>query len=198
MGIASYFRTRKASPDEARNSAAFREVALPQLGPAYRLARWLTRNHEDAEEIVQEAYLSAFRHFDGYRGGDPRSWILTIVRNTYYSSLRQHQPAAESFDEEAHGAEDCEAASGLVSGLATDRNPESILSQRQNMEMVQKALEELPVDMREVLVLRMFDELTYNEIATITNIPLGTVMSRLARARLHLAKRLKPMNPEWK
>jgi RNA polymerase sigma factor (sigma-70 family) len=191
MAIASYLRTRKIQQEEARKSHDFKTVALPHLGAAYRLARWLTRNHDEAEEIVQEAYLCAFRRFDTYNGGDARAWILAIVRNTFYSSLRQRHAGNDSFDEETYCPELTEAITGAA---MPDKNPEAILLQRQDVNMVQKAIEELPVSLREVLVLRTFDDLSYNEIAMIVNIPVGTVMSRLARARTRLARCLKSMD----
>jgi RNA polymerase sigma-70 factor (ECF subfamily) len=190
MGITSFLRPRKNQPKEVRKGYDFKEVALPHLHAAYRLARWFTRDHVAAEEIVQEAYLSAFTRFDSYKGGDGRAWILAIVRNTFYSSLRGHHHLTESFDEDSLGAEEYEAQA--AAGLS-DKNPESILSRQQDMDRIQEAIEALPIEFREILVLRTFDELSYNEIAQIVNVPVGTVMSRLARARQFLAKRLKPL-----
>ncbi len=182
-------------PDEAC-CRDLRDAVLPHLPAAYRLARWLTRQHEDAEEIVQEAYLSAFKHFDSYRGGDARAWILAIVRNTFYSSLRGRQMVTESFDEEKYGANAYDAPSAAQSELP-DTNPESVLLRRQDTRIIEQAIEELPVELREVLVLRSFDELSYSEIAMVVGIPIGTVMSRLSRARRHLAERLKHTDLKW-
>jgi RNA polymerase sigma factor (sigma-70 family) len=195
MGITSYLRTKKNQLTGARGSYDFKEVALPHLRAAYRLARWLTRDHEEAEEIVQEAYLSAFKHFDSYNGGDARAWVLAIVRNTFYTSLRQHHPVTDSFDEDSFCADAVEANAEVA---LKDENPESILSRRQDMDLIQEAIEALPTEFREILVLRTFDGLSYNEIAQVTNIPIGTVMSRLARARQFLVKRLKSFNIDRK
>ncbi|HYD82374.1 MAG TPA: sigma-70 family RNA polymerase sigma factor [Paucimonas sp.] len=192
MKIASYFRTRKAASAEARKRQDFQRIALPHLNAAYRLARWLARNHDDAEEIVQEAYLSAYRHFDSYRGGDARAWILTIVRNMFYSALRQRQAVTEAFDEDVHN----QPAESLGKGAWNGPDPEAALLRSENAAIVRDAVEALPVELREVLVLRTFDELSYCEIAAVANIPIGTVMSRLSRARQQLAHRLKPMNGE--
>ena len=181
--------------DEPSRTRRFKEVALPHLRAAYGLARWLIRNHEDAEDVVQEAYLSAFKQFDSYRGGDSLAWILAIVRNACYTRLRQKPKQNEAFDEESYYANGMEPAAALG---AADNNPEAILLRRLDGTMVQQALEQLPVEFREVMVLRTYDELSYNEIAAIMDIPVGTVMSRLARARQHLIKRLKPLLREPK
>ncbi len=154
----------------------FEQVVLPHLDAAHNLARWLTRNDHDAEDVVQESYLRAFRFFDGFRGGDARAWLLTIVRNTCFTWLHQNRPqeATTAFDEEIHSDPD-EAL-----------NPEELLLQTADSRLLQKALEELPVKFREVVVLRELEGLSYKEIAEIAGIPLGTVMSSLARARRRL------------
>src|SRR2546427_13280306 len=154
----------------------FEEVALPHLRAAYNLARWLTRDETDAEDVVQEAYLRAFKHFGGFHGADGRSWLLTIVRNTCYTWM-QHNRSPEltiPLDDELHEIE------------SKDLNPEALLVQRADTLMVRRALEELPVEFREVLVLRELEEMSYRDIAGITDLPLGTVMSRLARGRKRL------------
>ncbi len=158
----------------------FEEVVLPHMDAAYNLARWLTRNDPDAQDVVQEAYLRALRFFDGFRGGDPRAWLLSIVRNACYDWLRKNQAfdAATEFDEEIHSGE---------SGTAS---PEALLLQSANSHLLQQALEELPVKFREVLVLRELEGLSYKEIADVAGIPLGTVMSSLARARQRLRQAL--------
>jgi RNA polymerase sigma factor (sigma-70 family) len=122
----------------------FEEAMLPHLSAAYNLARWLTRNGNDAEDLVQEAFLRAFKAFDGFRGGDGRAWLLTIVRNTCYTWLEGNraQELTISFDEEMHSAED------------EHRNPEALLLTSADHQLLKKALEELPVEFREVLVLR--------------------------------------------
>jgi RNA polymerase sigma-70 factor (ECF subfamily) len=150
------------------------------MDAAYNLARWLTHNHHDAEDVVQEAYMRAFKYFAGFRGGDSRAWVLTIVRNTCYTWLRQNKMKEPEtvFDEEVHGP----------AGDAT--NPETILLKSLNEELLRTALEELPVEFREALVLRELEGFSYKEIAQMTDIPIGTVMSRLARARKQLELKL--------
>ncbi|HEX9135966.1 MAG TPA: sigma-70 family RNA polymerase sigma factor [Nitrospirota bacterium] len=164
--------------DEA--SARFEQLILPHLDAAHNLARWLTRNGHDAEDLVQEAYLRAFRFFGGFKGGDSRSWLLTIVRNTCYSWLQRNrrQELETPFDEEVHTS-DLQALS-----------PEKPLLADADGQMLQQALEELPVTFREILVLRELEGLSYKEIAEIVNIPIGTVMSSLARARKRLRQNL--------
>jgi RNA polymerase sigma factor (sigma-70 family) len=154
----------------------FEQAIFPHLDAAYNLARWLTRNEQDAEDIVQEACLRAFKFFDNFRGDDGRPWLLTIVRNTYYTWW-QHEKAHEittPFDEE-HDSISSEAL-----------NPEAIFLQNIDNQLLKQALECLPVEFREVLVLRELEGLSYKQIAHIINIPLGTAMSRLARARKRL------------
>ena len=148
---------------------------LPHLDAAYNLARWLMRNEHDAEDVVQEAYLKAFRHQAGFRGDDGRAWLLAIVRNTCYDRLKQSSVRDNSaFDERIHSI-----------GQSTT-NPESSLLDKEKTELLREALEALSPEYREVLVLRELEELSYVEIASITKIPIGTVMSRLSRARKQL------------
>jgi RNA polymerase sigma-70 factor (ECF subfamily) len=166
-------------PDE-RTLARFEQTVLPHLAAAYNLARWLTRNDHDAEDVVQEAYVRALKFFRGFRGGDSRPWLLAIVRHTGYTWL-QHNRGYEpmtAFDEEIHSIE------GEMA------NPETLLLQRSNQQLLTEALEALPVEFREVIVLRELEGLSYKEIAHIADLPLGTVMSRLARARKRLQQSL--------
>jgi RNA polymerase sigma-70 factor (ECF subfamily) len=153
---------------------------LPHLDAAYNLARWLTRNGHDAEDVVQEAFCRAFRFFDGFRGGDARAWLLRVVRHTCYTWLERHRrhEAALSFDEERHG----------VGSEAL--NPEKLFLRRADQQQLREAVEALSVPFREVIVLRELEGLSYQEIATVAGIPVGTVMSRLARARGQLQQRL--------
>jgi RNA polymerase sigma-70 factor, ECF subfamily len=149
------------------------ELLLPHLNAAYNLARWLVRSGEDAEDVVQEAYLRAHQYADGFRGGDARAWLLTIVRNTSYGWLRKtraYEPAVQ-FDEEIHSS-GTEAAT-----------PEQLLLQNADRRLVEKALGQLPIRFREILVLRELEGLSYKEIADVMGVPMGTVMSRLSRAR---------------
>ena len=161
---------------EKTQQARFEQIVLPHLDAAYNLARWLTRNDQDAEDVVQEACLRAFKFFGGFYGGDSRAWLLTIVRNTCYTWLR-HNRAHElttPFDETIHDVE--------CAGL----NPEALLLHQADQQLLRRALEALPVESREVIVLRELEGLSYKEIGAIADIPLGTVMSRLARARKRL------------
>ena len=161
-------------------AGGFEEVVLPHLDAAYNLARWLVRKPQDAEDIVQEAYLRAFKFFGGYQGGDARSWVLKIVRNTSYSFLEKNRPAelAEEFDEEVHTA------------VVEQPGAEAALLQSADSRMLREALDELPVNFREVIVLRELEGMSYKEIAEVKGVPMGTVMSSLARARTQLREQL--------
>jgi RNA polymerase sigma-70 factor (ECF subfamily) len=156
--------------------ARFEQAVLPHLGAAYNLARWLTRDDHHAEDVVQEAYLRALKFFDRFHGGDGRAWLLAVVRNTAYTWLKQHRAheLAVPFDEAVHGA------------THADLNPERLAMRKAAGEMLRAALEELPVEFREVVVLRELEGLPYKDIAGIAGIPLGTVMSRLTRGRARL------------
>ncbi len=162
--------------DEERSRRRFEAEVLPHLDAAYNLARWLARDAATAEDVVQTACLRALRFFDGFQGGSVRSWLLTIVRNTFYSWLRQHraQEADAVFDEELHSA----APAG--------GDPEADLLRHADAEQLRQAIAALPVVFREVIVLREIEGLSYKDIAAVAGIPIGTVMSRLARARQHL------------
>ena len=159
----------------------FERTVLPYLSSAYNLARWLTRNEHDAEDIVQEAFLRALRSFDTYTvGRDARAWLLTIVRNschTWHRQNRSHEAATE-WDVDSQPA------------VATWSDPEATLINTANSQLIRQAMEDLPFEYREILILRELEELSYKEIAQIVEIPLGTVMSRLSRARKELYIRL--------
>jgi RNA polymerase sigma-70 factor, ECF subfamily len=162
--------------DEDRARRRFEEAVLPHLDAAYNLARWLARDDSDAEEVVQTACLRALRFFGGFAGGNARAWLLTIVRNTFFSFVAQRRGHEQDapFDEEVHGAEQ---AGG---------DPEAELLRRADAQLLRRAIAALPVVFREVIVLREIEGLAYKEIAAVAGIPIGTVMSRLARARQHL------------
>jgi len=159
----------------------FEEVVLPHLDAAFNYARWLTRNQADAEDVVQDAYVRALRFFSSLRGDNARAWLLTIVRHTWYGRFPRSGGGHEMrvFDEMSN---EC-PAEGL--------DPEALLLQRQTVDEVRAALEQLPVEFREVVVLRELEGLSYKEIAAVTGIPIGTVMSRLARGRERLLTILK-------
>jgi RNA polymerase sigma-70 factor (ECF subfamily) len=153
----------------------FEELVLPLLPSAYNLARWLTRNDHDAEDVVQEAFLRAYRFFPSFRGGDPRAWLLTIVRDACWTFLRANRGR-----ETATNLEDVDEPADAASSVEED------LVRRADGPRLKRALDELPGEFREVIVLRELEELSYREIAEVAGIPLGTVMSRLARARRRL------------
>jgi RNA polymerase sigma-70 factor, ECF subfamily len=160
--------------------AEFEAVVTPHLNAAYNLARWLTRNDQDAEDVVQDACVRAYRFFDGFQGGDGRSWLLAIVRNAGYTWLaknRAHEAAAAWEDE-------------LLDVPAETPDPEQVVLTRIETHQLRQAMEELPAPLREAIVLRELEDLSYKEIAEIAGVPIGTVMSRLARARGRLRERL--------
>ena len=166
---------------ELAKRESFEQTVLPHLDAAYNLARWLTRNDQDAQDVTQEACLRAFRFFDGYQGGNMRAWLLTIVRNTCYTWLHQNRSpgSAVEFDEEIHSDESTGGADPEIQALASA-----------DKETLRRALEELPDVFREAIILREMEGLSYKEIADVMSVSLGTVMSRLARARTRLRESL--------
>ena len=153
----------------------FEECIMPHLDAAYNLARWLTRNEHDAEDIVQEAYLRAFRFFDSFNGGDGKGWLLAVVRNTCLTWRRRERGLAKvPFDEGAH------------SPAGTGETAETRLVEQAQFGNVRDCLESLPLEFREVLVMRELEEMPYRDIAAVISLPIGTVMSRLSRARRRL------------
>jgi RNA polymerase sigma-70 factor (ECF subfamily) len=167
-------------PCEHPGSRGGMALFIVHLDAAYNLARWLMHDETEAEDMVQEAYVRVASHFAGFRGGDGRAWLLTIVRNSCYDRLRQKGASDRNtdFDEELHSA-----------GRQAP-NPETALLLAERSELVKKSLEELPAEYREVLILRELEQLSYREIADIAGIPLGTVMSRISRARQQLQRTL--------
>ncbi|QYD70560.1 RNA polymerase sigma factor [Paraburkholderia edwinii] len=174
--------------DTAQRSARFQQMALPHLDAAFNLARWLCGNPNDAEDIVQDAYIRAFRYFDMFHGENARPWLLTIVRRTWYSEWQKREMSRHSveFDENL----DDTTFEGWSDSNA---DPETLMMRDQDTRLVHAALEQLPAEYREVMVLRELEELSYREIATIADLPVGTVMSRLARGRKRLAASLASM-----
>jgi RNA polymerase sigma-70 factor (ECF subfamily) len=162
--------------DEQEKLARFEESIMPHIDAAYNLARWLTSSDPDAQDIVQDACLRAFKFFGGFRGGNSRAWLLRIVRNAFYDWVKQHRrdDATTPFDEELHGTPEEKDA------------PDALLLEKADHELLHQAIAALPVEFREILVLRELEGLSYKEIADVAAVPLGTVMSRLARAREHL------------
>jgi len=162
--------------------AAFDEVFLPHMAEAYRLAQWLTGNAYDAEDVVQDAALRAFRGIKSFGAVNARAWSLTIVRNTAYSWLRKNKSKAVAFTDALSPAEQQELEHEGLHGTR-DETPEEIALFKADAEEVQRALAQLPAQFREVIVLREMNQLNYRDIAEITNVPIGTVMSRLSRGR---------------
>jgi len=160
----------------------YQAIVLAHMDSAFNLAFWLTRSRQDAEDIVQEAYLRAYKFFDGFHGDDGRAWLLAIVRNTFYTwhkENRKQEPTME-FNEEWHSHQEAGP------NHAFD-NPEVLLMYKDDERLLQQAIEKLPLEFREVIVLRELEDLSYKQIASIAGIPVGTVMSRLGRGRRLLA-----------
>lgn len=158
----------------------FEQLMLPHLDAAYNLARWILRDSHDAEDAVQEAFLRAYRAIGQFRGGDGRAWILTIVRNVCYSHLRKNrrQPEPAPFDDDTHGSTHDPAEANALAWREV------------KSELLRQGLDRLPAEFREMIVLHELEGLSYREIAAVVEIPIGTVMSRLARARLRLKTEL--------
>jgi len=168
-------RTGAAISERNREAARFEELAMPVIDSAYNLARWLAQNDHDAEDLVQETYLKAFRNFHSFQAGTNfRAWVYRILRNTFLNSRTGAKATSSiSLDSEDEGPE-----------LAIDNNtPETVLMKRLDSESVKSAIDRLPLHYREALLLCEVEEMSYREIAEILSIPIGTVMSRLARAR---------------
>ncbi|MGF6294998.1 RNA polymerase sigma factor [Paraburkholderia youngii] len=168
---------------DAAKSRRFQQLALPHLDAAYNLARWLCGNPNDAEDVVQEAFMRAFRFFDTFRGDSARPWLLAIVRRTWYTEWRRRAPAHDmlEFDETMDDAT-------LDGWSAGGDDPQTLLIRDEDVRLVHDALARLPVEYREVLILRELEEMGYREIAVVADVPIGTVMSRLARGRRKLAE----------
>ena len=158
----------------------FEEAILPHMDAAYNIARWLTRNERDAEDMVQESYLRAFKFFDAFTGVNARAWLLTIVRNTCYTWLQQNRgrELVTEFDETIHSEEN------------ETWNPAAQVAKEIDRRMLAQAIEALPAEYREAVVLRDLEGMSYKEIAEVAAVPVGTVMSRLARARGKLKRLL--------
>jgi RNA polymerase sigma factor (sigma-70 family) len=171
----------------------FRRTVMPHLDDAYNLARWLTKNPDDAEDIVQETFLRAFKFFATFKGGNARNWLLTITRNTFYRWVKLNRPR------ELRGPSTFVAHDGRDGELESEprdlwgrepETPETALLRKDQVALVARLMEALPIEARETLVLREIEELSYKEIAEVTGVPIGTVMSRLARARQTLLRGL--------
>jgi RNA polymerase sigma-70 factor (ECF subfamily) len=159
----------------------FEETVVPHLDAAFNYARWLTRDEAEAEDLVQDACVRAMRFFSSFRNDNARAWLFTIVRNTWFSRVSRHQAVPKAMTVDAEHVV-------LVDG---ELDPEEQLLRQHAVLRVRSALEQLPADFREVLVLRELEGLSYKEIAAVVDVPIGTVMSRLARARERLMTVLK-------
>jgi RNA polymerase sigma-70 factor (ECF subfamily) len=164
----------------------FELLAMPHLDAAYNLARWLTRNDHDAQDVVQEALMRAMRYFGGFRGDNARAWLLQIVRHACFSWLKENRPAERVF------LDDADDSVHEIAAPATDEPP-SVAMRKADRMQINRAIAALPVVYREVLVLRELEDLSYNDIARIADVPVGTVMSRLARARGLMRDALTPI-----
>jgi RNA polymerase sigma factor (sigma-70 family) len=169
----------------------FEETVMAHLDAAYNLARWLARNEPDAEDVVQEACLRAFRFYASFHGGNARAWLLAIVRNTYYTWLEKNRAQMQNveFTDDTVAAVDYDMAT-------TADSVERLLQEDDTRQLVRRALEMIPAEFREVIVLRELEDLSYREIAQVADIPLGTVMSRLSRARKLMLKALKELDQD--
>jgi len=166
--------------EEQDKLARFEQSIMPHMNAAYNLARWLSSNDSDAQDVVQESYLRAFKFFGGFRGGDSRAWLLRIVRNSFYDWLKHNrrEETGKPFEEELEHAADPSAS------------PDALLLAKADRELLHKTISELPLEFREILILRELEGFSYKEISEIGCVPIGTVMSRLARAREHLRTQL--------
>ena len=180
LKFAVFQRHERQGAAQEHELASFEATMLPHLDAAHNLARWLMRNEQDAQDVVQEAYLRAFKSFSGFHGSNGRGWLLTIVRNTSYTLLKKNRAAdlTTTFDEEIH-------ASGRESV-----SPAAMLEHAEDAELIKNAMNALPAEFREILTLCHQEELSYHEIGEILKIPIGTVMSRLARGRAKLREYL--------
>lgn len=189
-GVTSNERHAARKRDDGERVRRFQALALPHLDAAYNLARWLSGNSADAEDIVQEAFMRALRFFDSFQGDSARPWLLAIVRRTWYSEWRRRASLHEvvQFDEELDDTP--------IDGWGTaPEDPQTLLIREQDARLVHEALAQLPVEFREVLILRELEDLSYREIAAVTDLPIGTVMSRIARARRKFAAIVAPREP---
>jgi RNA polymerase sigma-70 factor, ECF subfamily len=175
----------------------FEQVIMPHLDAAYNLARWLTRSDSDAQDVVQEACLRAFKYFEGFEGENPSAWLLAIVRNACFTWLKRNRPAEEVSSEGI--TDDAAAIAADIAGIQSRElagTPETLLIDSRDRTRVNELVQRLPADYREVIVLREIEDLSYREIADVIGIPIGTVMSRLARARKMLHDRWHQIEPK--
>jgi len=170
--------------DEKAKARRFEQVVMPHLNSAYNLARWLTRNEADTQDVVQEACLRAFKYFDGFDGQFANAWLLKIVRNTCFTWLKSNRPAEETLALDDN-VEEVDRDENVIQLNASSlgRSPEAILIEKRDAKRLDQLITRLPPVYREVLILREHEEMSYQDIAEIVGVPIGTVMSRLARGR---------------
>lgn len=186
-GLAGHGLTSEGARPAADTAARFNRLIIPHLEAAYNFARFLSRDGDAAQDIVQDAFLRAYRSFDGYRGGDARSWVFAIVRNCYHVWLQENRrksrvemPLTDNNDG---------ASASIADDIASEEDtPETALIRKTESEHVRTVIYSLPDALREILILRELEQLSYRQIADITELPIGTVMSRLARARQEFGK----------
>ena len=173
-------KRREEDPSQKEDLSSFEALMLPHLDAAHNLARWLLRNEQDAQDVVQEAYLRAFKAFGGFHGSNGKAWLLTIVRNTSYTLLKKNQAVdlTTTFDEEVHASDE------------ESFSPATILEHSEDAALIGEAMDQLPAEFREILTMRHQEGLSYKDVGAVTGLPIGTVMSRLARARERLRQRL--------
>ena len=186
---------KSPSAESPVDAGRFESTVMVHLDAAYNLARWLTRDERDAEDVVQEACLRAFRFLDTFRGGNTRAWLLAIVRNTYYSGLKKNRSQALNvpFDEDDTHNDDAAHAGW---GADESEDVSKGLEREDAKRLVSQALDRLPEEFREIIVLRELEDLSYQDIARIAQIPVGTVMSRLSRGRKLLYQALQQISQE--
>src|SRR5579871_5192442 len=186
MTPAAVWRWKNCTLNDQEKLARFEREILPHLDAAHNLARWLTGDEHDAEDVLQEASLRALKFIGGFRGGNIRAWLLTIVRNTAYTWLKQNRNynTSANFEETAPDLEDHAA------------NPESLMIRNAHVSAVRQALTQIQVEFREAIILREMEGLSYKEIADVAGVPIGTVMSRLARGREAMKRNLSTILPK--
>jgi RNA polymerase sigma-70 factor, ECF subfamily len=177
-------RTKALPHDDRRRR--FELLALPHLDAAYNLARWLAGNTTDAEDVVQDAYLRAYRYFDSFQGGNFRVWLLIIVRNAFITWAKENRSGRMMFVPDTPVVDNADKEETMWG--SRPRDPEALLLESIDSQTVGRLMEQLPTEYREILLLREVEDLAYKEIAEVTGMPIGTVMSRLSRARLNLRK----------
>jgi RNA polymerase sigma-70 factor (ECF subfamily) len=181
-------RDRRGEGDGLVKTRDFEQIVMPHLDAAYNLAYWITRSRADAQDVVQDACLRALKYFDTFAGESPSAWLLTIVRRTCYTWLKRNRRSEETLALDDEVAADVEDPALLMGGHGLARDPETLMIEARDSKQLHRLIAVLPVPYREIIVLRELEELSYRDIADVIGIPIGTVMSRLARARALLTE----------